>query len=203
MISAKQNSCVALHTCVLTAPSTEVWSLLQVISGLEQELEVVRAQVLHAATGGGKAGGRFAFKRTAPVAPRTADGAPTTAVPASEALPAEPPALAITDRTYEYLCVGDLPAEQLLARGDHDISLSNLSHCIIDFVSRPKNGGLGKIRAVHARNITRCVLIMPIIEGSALLHEFKDCTIVMGCHQVREASSKQLQSLMGHSVSYA
>jgi len=110
--------------------------------------------------------------------------------PASAARSAEWHALSLADRTYEYLCSGDLPAEQLLSRGEHDISLSNLSHCIIDFVSRPKNEGLGKIRALHARNITRCVLIMPIIEGSALLHEFRDCTIVLGCHQVSAAASK-------------
>lgn len=116
--------------------------------------------------------------------------ASTTVGQTSEAPSVEPPALSIADRTYEYLCTEDLPVEQLSAKGEHELSLSNLSHCIIDFVSRPKNGGLGNIRALHAHNITRCVLIMPVIEGSALLHEFKDCTVVLGCHQVGEMSSK-------------
>jgi len=168
---------------------------------LEQELEAVRAQVLPAPTGSGKTGGRFTFKRTAPAAPKTVEVAPVTAVPASEAPSAELHTLSIADRTYEYLCTDHLPAEQLLARGEHDLTLSNLSHCIIDLVSRPKTEGLGKIRALHARNITRCVLIMPIIEGSALLHEFKDCTVVLGCHQVRKTIFEVASELMKHSVS--
>ena len=188
---------------LLTILRNEIWSFLQVVKGLEQELEVVRAQVLPAATGSGKASGRFAFKRTTPATPKTADVVPTTAPPALDPPSAESLALSIADRTYVYLCAADLPAEQLLARGEHDISLSNLSHCIIDFVSRPKNERLGKIRALHARNVTRCVLIMPSIEGSALLHEFKDCTIVLGCHQVRRVRSEELQNLMKHLVSYA
>ena len=189
----------------LTIQSIDIRSFLQVVRSLEQELEVARTQILSpAAVGGsGKAGGRFAFKRAAPVAtPKAVGVAPTTAVRASGAPPTEWRALSISDRTYEYLCSGDLPAAQPLARGDHDLSISNLSHCIVDFVSRPKNEGLGKIRALYGRNVTRCVLIMPIIEGSVLLYEFKDCTIVLGCHQVREAASKQLQSLMKHPVSY-
>jgi hypothetical protein len=193
--SAKQNLCVDLHTILLIILEIEVGSFLQIVRGLEQELEVVRDQVLLAATGSGKAGGRFAFKRTAPAVPKTVDVASITAVPTSEIPSPESRALsiAIADRTYQYLCAGNLPAEQLLARGEHDLSLSNLSHCIVDFVSRPKNEGLGRIRALHAHSITRCVLIMPIIEGSALLHEFKDCIIVLGCHQVREASSSNFR----------
>jgi Tubulin binding cofactor C len=204
MTSGKQNSCVALHGIYLfTIPSTEVWTLLQVVRGLEQEQEVVRAQVLPAATPSGKAGGRFAFKRTAPAAPKVVDVVPRAAVPASGAPPSESSALSISDRTHEYLCAGDLLAEQLMEGVEHDVSLSNLSHCVVDFVSRPKNEGLGKIRALHARNVTRCILIMPIIDGSALLHEFKDCTLILGCHQVRETSSKWHRGLMRHSVSHA
>ena len=179
---------------------------MQLVRDLEQELEVARGHILSPAAGGGsgKGGGRFAFRRIAPVAAlKTVDVAPTTTVRASDVPSTEWRQLSITDRTYKYLCSEDLPAEQLLARGEHDLSISNLSHCIVDLVSRAKNEGLGKIRALYARNVTRCVLIMPIIEGSALLYEFKDCTIVLGCHQVRAVAPMQLQSLMEHSVSYA
>ena len=194
-----------LHTYHLQSRALIYGPFLQVVGSLEQELEVARAQILSpaAASGSGKAGGRFAFRRTEPVAaPKAVAVAPTTAVRASDAPSIESRALSLANRTYEYLCSGDLPAEQSLERGEHDLSLSNLSHCIVDFVSRPNNEGLGRIRALYARNVTRCVLIMPIIEGSVLLYEFKDCTIVLGCHQVREAASEQLQSLTKHPVSY-
>lgn len=56
-------------------------------------------------------------------------------------------------------------------------SLTNLSNCIVS-ISSP-------ISALHASFLTRCVLILPAVSGSLILHDLHDCILLVDCHQVR------------------
>ncbi|KAG8826729.1 hypothetical protein FRC19_007963 [Serendipita sp. 401] len=64
-----------------------------------------------------------------------------------------------------------------------DVSLASLSNCIVDLVGRSDllPGVLG---AFHARDLKRCIIIVPSIKGSALIHDCSDCIIAVACHQV-------------------
>lgn len=67
------------------------------------------------------------------------------------------------------------------------LSLSHLTECVLDFRQPPK-----AILAIHATNLTRCVLLLPKIEGSALLTGFKQSYVIVGgCRQFRIHSSHE------------
>jgi hypothetical protein len=60
--------------------------------------------------------------------------------------------------------------------------LTNLQHCIIDL--RPHSPNLpGKITSLHANNLERCILLVPV-EGSILLHSITECLLIISSHQV-------------------
>jgi hypothetical protein len=62
------------------------------------------------------------------------------------------------------------------------VILTNLQNCIIDL--RPQSPNLlGKITSLHANNLERCILFVPV-EGSILLHSITECLLVISSHQV-------------------
>lgn len=84
----------------------------------------------------------------------------------------------------------DIPLSQTI--GLSDVTLTSLQACIVNLfpLTSPKDS-LSKseptrtITALHAKALSRVVLIMPPIDGSVLLHEIHDSVIIVGCHQVR------------------
>ncbi|KAG8766565.1 hypothetical protein FRC20_006276 [Serendipita sp. 405] len=72
-----------------------------------------------------------------------------------------------------------------------DVSLASLSNCIVDLVGRSDllPGVLG---AFHARDLKRCIIIVPSIKGSALIHDCSDCIIAVACHQFRIHTSSRV-----------
>ncbi|KAF8958938.1 tubulin binding cofactor C-domain-containing protein [Flammula alnicola] len=144
---------------------------------------------------------RFAFKRkpqapTAPTAPPTEASTKDTPVVNPAPSPSSTSSnLSLSSHSHKYLTRSDLP--------DHpqqtDLSVSDLDNCIVDLLPSITNGGLGEymiISALHARNLTNCVLLLPAIEGSALLHDLTRCVIVLGSHQFRMHSSKKIDVLL-------
>ncbi|KAG8814196.1 hypothetical protein FRC17_001253 [Serendipita sp. 399] len=65
-----------------------------------------------------------------------------------------------------------------------DVLVFSLSNCIVDLTSQSHvlNGSIG---AFHARELKRCILVLPQVEGSALIHDCVDCIIAVACHQFR------------------
>ncbi|KAG8765919.1 hypothetical protein FRC15_006695 [Serendipita sp. 397] len=72
-----------------------------------------------------------------------------------------------------------------------DVSLASLSNCIIDLVGR-SDLLPGVLSAFHARDLKRCIIIVPSIRGSALIHDCSDCIIAVACHQFRIHTSSHV-----------
>lgn len=60
-----------------------------------------------------------------------------------------------------------------------DVALTNLTDCTINLVHTLPLG------AIHIKNLKRCVLVIPPVSGSILLHDCEGCTLIGACHQVR------------------
>lgn len=92
----------------------------------------------------------------------------------------------ISGRNHEFLDLSALPGSATAT----DLSISDLDHCVVYMLPGPSLDGNAparnvKITALHVRDVKNSVLIMPIVEGSALLHDLSRCTLALGCHQVR------------------
>ncbi|KAJ3520821.1 hypothetical protein NM688_g9108 [Phlebia brevispora] len=138
---------------------------------------------------------KFAFKRRPPKA-STPSTAQTCADHAKEApiLSAPPTSssshLALSGHSHKYLDGGSLPS----LASSSDLTISDLEDCIVNLLTLPslsdaEDGGQCKFTALHARNLSNTVLILPVFDGSALLHDLKRCTIALGCHQFRMHAS--------------
>jgi hypothetical protein len=93
------------------------------------------------------------------------------------------------DRSREFLTWSDLKSTEN-KEGTTDISLSSLSECVVNLVSgceAPSSGSQPPrtIRAFHAKGLRRCVIMMPNVQGSALIHDCEDCVIAVSAYQVR------------------
>lgn len=62
-----------------------------------------------------------------------------------------------------------------------DVALTNLTDCTINLVHTLPLG------AIHIKNLKRCVLVIPPVSGSILLHDCEGCTLIGACHQVKKA----------------
>ena len=67
-----------------------------------------------------------------------------------------------------------------------DLSISDLDGCVVDLLSSALAPQPLTFNALHARNVRNTVLLLPFVEGSAMIHDMDNCVIVLGCHQVRE-----------------
>jgi hypothetical protein len=81
-----------------------------------------------------------------------------------------------------------------------DLTISDLNNCIVNLLPDASGGHSSrdsslKISALHIRNLTDTVLLLPIIQGSVLLHDLRRCVVVAGCHQVRFLSYKRSTEL--------
>ena len=105
----------------------------------------------------------------------------------------------ISGRSHAFLDMSVLPASVTAT----DLSISELDHCVVYMLPRPSlkdNMSMRnvKITALHVRDVKNSVLIMPIIEGSALLHDISRSTLVLGCHQVRLRPMAPVSGILIH-----
>ena len=95
--------------------------------------------------------------------------------------------LSLSSHSHRYLTREDLPSHP----AQSDLSISDLDHCIVNLLpsaSSPSSSGIDTpliISALHARNLSDCVVLLPGVDGSALIHDLERCVVVLGCHQVR------------------
>ncbi|KAF8153247.1 tubulin binding cofactor C-domain-containing protein [Crassisporium funariophilum] len=145
---------------------------------------------------------KFAFKRKAQAAPVPQSSALPTSQTSKEAITSHPipePSsassnLSLSSHRNKYLTRSSLPEHP-----EHsDLSISDLDSCIVNLLPATSTTDTAtgkdthlKISALHARNLTNCVLLLPSIDGSALLYDLSHCVIVLGCHQFRMHSSKK------------
>ncbi|KAF9530526.1 tubulin binding cofactor C-domain-containing protein [Crepidotus variabilis] len=136
---------------------------------------------------------KFSFRRKGPVAPAAkptssinAVSTPTTTFPASEP---SSNSIVVSNLSRQYINRESLSVHNLQT----DLALSDLDGCIINLLPAA-SGSVEALRlgALHARNIKNCVLMLPIFEGSALLHDLSNCVIVLGSHQFRMHTSRDV-----------
>ncbi|KAH9903380.1 tubulin binding cofactor C-domain-containing protein [Cubamyces lactineus] len=146
---------------------------------------------------------KFAFKRKAKPA---ASPAPVISSP-SESIAASTPqsashqtvngsssashtsGLRLSGHSHSYLTVSSLSTPWSAAS---DLTISDLDHCVVNLIPSPANPDVPAdltFTALHVRNITNSVLVLPIITGSALLHDMKNCVIALGSRQFRMHTS--------------
>ncbi|EMD36984.1 hypothetical protein CERSUDRAFT_155385 [Gelatoporia subvermispora B] len=147
---------------------------------------------------------KFSFKRKAnptPSSPSPSDNRATQAIPpavapSTQTGTSQTNSLILTGQTHRYLTLSSLPVLQ--SSESSDLAISEISHCIINLT--PLAGDAQEasaappsyFTALHARNITDSILILPHINGSALLHDLTRCIIVLGCHQFRMHTSSDV-----------
>jgi hypothetical protein len=168
-------------------------SSVQQVSALETTLAELRTASVPKA--------KFAFKRKAPVV----SSPPTAAASSVPQMTSQTSAsnlhqasitsnLVLSSRSYEYVTSQSLAFSSL----QQHLTISDLDHCVVNLIPStivttggadgPKAHGLTTsldISAIHVRNLTDTVLLLPPINGSVLLHDLARCTLVLGCHQVR------------------
>ncbi|KAI0089468.1 tubulin binding cofactor C-domain-containing protein [Irpex rosettiformis] len=85
-----------------------------------------------------------------------------------------------------YLSWSSIPPPNAAAT---DLAISDLKRCVVNLLPHGSDNPGRVISALHVRNLTDTVLLLPRIEGSALLHDMKNCMIILGCHQFRMHTS--------------
>ncbi|KAJ7130229.1 tubulin binding cofactor C-domain-containing protein [Mycena epipterygia] len=152
------------------------------LKGLEKSLEELRTLMPKS---------KFAFKRKAPVQSTSVHLSPVAiAVPEdseSSQRPASVPMstnLTLTSHSSRYLSQASLPP----ASQASDLTISDLNNCIVNLL--PTESSYLEISALHIRNLTDTILLLPVIRGSVLLHDLRRCIVVVGCHQFRMHTSE-------------
>ncbi|KAI0356885.1 hypothetical protein OH77DRAFT_177458 [Trametes cingulata] len=163
------------------------------LKDIEAQLEALRTSVAPKS--------KFAFKRKAakpaPSVPSTAAAPSNESI--SKATPPEPAqpklptsGLSLSGHSHSYLTVSSLSSPWSAAS---DLTISELDHCIVNLVPSQANPDAPAdltFNALHVRNVTNTVLILPIIPGSGLLHDMKNCVIALGSRQFRMHTSTQV-----------
>ncbi|KAJ6613567.1 tubulin binding cofactor C-domain-containing protein [Mycena sp. CBHHK59/15] len=157
------------------------------LKALEQKLEELRTRVPKS---------KFAFKRKAPAPiPPSAPLVALAAAPETSSQSFAPTStnLTLASHSRQYLSMTALPP----AAQASDLTISDLKSCIVNLLpdaqGAPTDGSTyPEISALHIRNVTDTVLLLPVIRGSVLLHDLRRCIVVVGCHQFRMHTSKRV-----------
>ncbi|WVQ95661.1 hypothetical protein IAU59_002759 [Kwoniella sp. CBS 9459] len=94
----------------------------------------------------------------------------------------------------------------------YTLSLSSLEDCVIDLRPRLRHRtntaefsadtevaqsvSSPKLTAIHGKGLRRCLLIAPVVGGSALLDEVEECVLILGAQQFRIHSSTRTTILL-------
>ncbi|CAG8558851.1 9600_t:CDS:2 [Ambispora leptoticha] len=68
-----------------------------------------------------------------------------------------------------------------------DVQLSDLTHCVVNLVSKRIFIG-----AIHVKGLKNSVVVVGPVGSSVLIHDCERCVFVVGCHQFRIHTSKQM-----------
>ncbi|SJL10360.1 uncharacterized protein ARMOST_13746 [Armillaria ostoyae] len=160
--------------------------------GYENQLKSIEAE-LEELRKASKPVSRFSFKKRQ-AASRPLPAAAVTAEPISqEPSSSQASILNFSSRTNELLTVN---LSDVSAR---DVTLSDLANCVVNLITPSKL----TISAVHAQNLRNVVLLLPMIQSSIMLHDLDNCAVVVGCHQFRMHTSRNVDvylSIPSHPV---
>ncbi|KAF8653655.1 hypothetical protein AX16_003806 [Volvariella volvacea WC 439] len=111
------------------------------------------------------------------------------------------PTLSLTGKEGQYLDTCSLPLGTLFPPSSQsttspssltsDVTISDIQGCIINLLplsQQPETPQLN-VSAVHINAVSDSVLLLPLVKGSIMMHNIKNCLIVVGCHQFRMHTS--------------
>ena len=181
MISDNTKLCVDL---ILYISTPWIHALIQQMDSLERTLEEIRSASLPKT--------KFAFKRKADKTPLSA--APTPPPSSSGAnelggrdgLPGTSKFNNLRSHSHCRLSLQSIPTS---GEGPplSDLIISDLDHCIVDLratAGSVRSQNQFNLTAVHIHDLKETLLILPIVKGSAILHNLYRCTVIATCHQV-------------------
>lgn len=114
--------------------------------------------------------GRFTFKRkTASSTQQKTEPIPAEG-PSSDTIPSSS---IISGYSSRYL-----NSASISSFSSTDRAISNLDSCFLDLLD------MSDMSALHVKNLKNCVLLLPIVPSSVILHDLVNCVIVVGAHQV-------------------
>ena len=179
-----------------------MFATLLKLTALGQQVKSIEGKIEDFRTAA-KPKSRFAFKRrvaadpvASPPIASTTLGTPSASNESAVGSPSEgktshppnpesvslPKGLELSIHSKRYLTWADLP-QSVTPDSAPDLAISNLNRCIVNLL--PQTDSRSKFSALHIRDLSDCVLLLPLNEGSALIHDVKNCVLVLGCHQVR------------------
>lgn len=92
----------------------------------------------------------------------------------------------LSGQTHQYL---SWTSASSLTVSTTDLSISDLDFCVVNFLGDSADAQPLTFTALHMRNVRNTVLVLPFIQGSAMIHGASNSVIVLGCHQVRKRTS--------------
>ncbi|KIP09930.1 hypothetical protein PHLGIDRAFT_125915 [Phlebiopsis gigantea 11061_1 CR5-6] len=95
----------------------------------------------------------------------------------------------LSGQTHQYL---SWPSVSSLTVSTTDLSISDLDFCVVNFLGDSADAQPLTFTALHVRNVRNTVLVLPFIQGSAMIHGASNSVIVLGCHQFRMHTSLQV-----------
>jgi len=126
---------------------------------------------------------RFVFKRKDKSEKPTPDAPEVKAPIPAETIRSPTSHLSLTSKSGCLLTFASLPEVSSITI-DSELIIADLDNCIVDLMEG--DSAIMAPTAIHIRNVINCVLLLPVIKGSVLLHDLQRCVVVMiGCHQVR------------------
>lgn len=144
---------------------------------------------------------KFAFRRAAPLENSQRPSIVATPVKIATVSSNKPQHTLLSSLSHRYISLTDLPTS---GQQSSELAISGLDHCIVNLTSSTRqNDDIIRFSAVHVENLTHTVLILPMINGSILLHNLTSCVVAAGCHQFRMHDSRQVQvylSITSHPV---
>ncbi|KAF4603191.1 hypothetical protein EYR38_003601 [Pleurotus pulmonarius] len=169
-----------------TLPSYDQRQHEQRVKSLEQSLEKLRAA---------QPKSKFAFKRKAT---NGTVKVTSSQKPSETARPEAPSSsnLILSSHHDVYLGWHNIPTPTF--GSSQDATIRDLTNCVVNLSSR--TAGV-QITALHIHNLKNCLLLLPDITGSVMLHDLNRCTIVVGCHQFRMHTSKDVDVFVSISSS--
>ncbi|KAJ4496010.1 tubulin binding cofactor C-domain-containing protein [Lentinula edodes] len=142
---------------------------------IEQSLEGLRKASAPAS--------KFAFKRKAREAVQSS---PNVSTPSMKASAAPTSSLTLSSYTMKLVTPDDLPDPETVAPElRSELSIHDLDSCILNLMNAKQ-----EISALHIRNVKNSILLLPILDGSVILHDLINCIVVVKCHQFRMHSSR-------------
>ncbi|KAJ3983709.1 tubulin binding cofactor C-domain-containing protein [Lentinula detonsa] len=129
---------------------------------------------------------KFAFKRKAREATQPPSNVSTASVTGSVAPKSS---LTLSSYTMKLVTPRDLPDPETIAPElRSELSIIDLNSCILNLLNTKQY----EISALHVRDVKNSILLLPVLEGSIILHDLANCVVVVSCHQFRMHSSQNI-----------